>query len=302
MTLTQLAALVGILFGTGCVILISQVLPAAPELGSVLDRLSPDRTLSRTTQIPTHGGDISATGRIGLWISRQAPWLMLGKVAAADLDILQLPMHRFYAMKVEYALLGFLSPTIVDLGIWLIGGTMKLPLAAGASILLALVFSIMPNQSVAQRAKKARKTFQWALIAYIELVAIERHAGQGAQPALERAASMSDSWVFRRLSEELSRSRWAGESPWEGLTRLGQQLQVEALADFAEVMRLSGEKGASVYEVLRARAASLRTQIVNQDQGDATAQTQLMSIPIGGMFLVFAIMLTVPALLRVAGI
>ncbi|MDN5562569.1 MAG: hypothetical protein L0G49_02140 [Luteococcus sp.] len=301
MSLVQIAALLGVLFGVGCVGLAHQLLPSNPDLGGALDRLAPGRSLAAPLPARAFQEDVSASAKLGLWLMRHAPWLMLGKTPEADLDLLQYPVHRFYAAKVEYGLLGLFAPTLLNLVMWLLGLSSSLPISVLASIGLAVLFSIMPNQSVAARAAKARKTFRWGLIAYIELVAIERAAGSGARPALEQAASMSDSWVFRRIAEELSRSRWAGESPWEGLTHMGNRLQLDALVDFSEVMRLSGEEGANIYEILRNRAASLRTEIVNSDLGDATAQTQKMSLPIGGLFLVFGALLMAPVMLRAVG-
>ncbi len=298
MSLIQLAALMGALLGAGCVALVWQLLPAEPDLGGALDRLSPDRALARPVRRLAATEEISRSGRVGLWIMRHAPWLMLGKTSTVDLELLQIPVHRFYAQKVEYSLLGMGFPVFTNTLLWLLGSQASLVLTFGGSLLLAAVFSLVPNFTVSSQAAHARKTFQWALIAYIELVAVERHAGSGARPALERAASMSDSWVFRLLGEELARSRWAGESPWEGMTRLGRDLRLNSLVDFSEVMRLAGEEGANIYEILRGRAASMRSEIVNGDLGDAAAKTQRMALPIGGLFLVFGAMLIAPVLLR----
>lgn len=298
MSLIQTAALAGMCFGAGLVALAWQLIPSNPELGSVFERLSPERNLIRIGPARNSSDTISGSGRVGLWVMRSAPWLMLGKTPAVDLELLQIPLHRFYAQKVEAAALGFFAPVFMNLLLWLTGSGTSITLSVIGCFGLAILFSIQPNAEVAARAKDARRTFAWALIAYIELVAVERHAGSDPRQALERAADMSDSWVFQRIREELARSRWAGESPWEGLTRMGNQLQLDALVDFSEVMRLSGEDGAEIYQILRSRAASLRSEIVNTNLGDATAQATKMAIPTAFLFLCFAVLLMTPVALK----
>src|SRR3546814_17692470 len=75
-------------------------------------------------------------------------------------------------------------------------------------------------------AKRARVEFARALGAYIDLVALERHNGSGVRQAMESAAEVADSWVFRRLSEELGRSRWSGLPPWDALHALAEELEI----------------------------------------------------------------------------
>ena len=60
---------------------------------------------------------------------------------------------------------------------------------------------------------------------------------------MEAAALVGDSWVFTRLSEELTRSRWSGQPPWDALHTLADELGLPELEDFADIMRLSGEEG-----------------------------------------------------------
>ena len=82
---------------------------------------------------------------------------------------------------------------------------------------------------------------------------------------MEAAAEVGDSWVFTRLSEELTRSRWSGLPPWDALHTLAEELGLPELDDFADIMRLSGEEGAGVYATLRARSAAMRTAMLNDE-------------------------------------
>ena len=147
-------------------------------------------------------------------------------------------------------------------------------------------------------AKKARAEFSRALGAYIDLVALERASGSGARQAMEVAATVGDSWVFRRLAEELARSRWSGVAPWEALHTLGTELGLPELDDLADIMRLSGEEGAQIYANLRARSAGMRSAMLHHELGQANAINERLSIPMSLLGAIFLAMLVAPALLR----
>src|SRR3546814_2702739 len=95
---------------------------------------------------------------------------------------------------------------------------------------------------------------------------------------MESAAEVADSWVFRRLSEELGRSRCSGLPPWDALHELAEELGLPELEDFADIMRLSGEEGAAVYGNLRARSAAIRTAMLNAEVAQVNAVGERMTI------------------------
>ena len=88
---------------------------------------------------------------------------------------------------------------------------------------------------------------------------------------MEAAAEVGDSWVFTRLSEELTRSRWSGQPPWDALHALADELGLPELDDFADIMRLSGEEGCQRLHHLRARSAAMRTAMLNDEIAEANA-------------------------------
>ncbi|WP_245934261.1 hypothetical protein [Branchiibius hedensis] len=118
---------------------------------------------------------------------------------------------------------------------------------------------------------------------------------------MEVAAEVGDSWVFRRLSEELTRSRWSGEAPWEAIRALGHELGLAELEDLADIMRLSGEEGTQIYAQLRARSASMRGAMLNSELAKANEIGERMSIPMSLLGVIFMALLIAPALLRVIG-
>jgi hypothetical protein len=109
---------------------------------------------------------------------------------------------------------------------------------------------------------------------------------------------VGDSWVFRRLSEELNRSRWSGQPPWDSLHALAEELGLPELDDFADIMRLSGEEGASVYANLRARSAAMRAAMLSDEISEANAVGERMTIPGSLLGVIFMALLVAPSLLR----
>ena len=116
---------------------------------------------------------------------------------------------------------------------------------------------------------------------------------------MENAAAVGNSWVFQRLREELARSRWSGLAPWNSLKELSEEIGLPELADVADIMRISGEEGAAVYENLRARSSSLRDAITSDELAKANAVGEQMSVPVALLAMVFLVILTVPALMRI---
>jgi Flp pilus assembly protein TadB len=156
----------------------------------------------------------------------------------------------------------------------------------------------IPNYNALDEAKEARLEFARALGAYIDLVALERNNGIGVRQAMEAAAAVGDSWVFTRLSEELTRSRWSGLPPWDALHTLATELGLPDLVDFADIMRLGGEEGAGVYATLRARSAAMRTAMLNDEIAQANAVGERMTIPGSLLGVIFMALLVAPSLLR----
>lgn len=302
-TSLQLAMVAGALVGLGVSIVIWYVRPAQVDLASALDRLSPDRSLARTATAPERRrSDGDSRDRLGRWAMRALPLDSLGAPPYRELALMRIPVHRFYGEKVLFAVLGaFLPLFLFVLGRFLGYGLPWLLLLVGMPVGAAAMF-FLPDYNIKDDAVVARKEFGRALASYIDLVALERNTGSGPRQAMEIAASVGDSWVFRRLSEELARSRWSGLPPWDALRKLSDELGLPELADLADIMRLSGEEGAQVYQTLRSRSQSMRTAALNSALSDANAVGERMSIPMSMLGLVFMALLIAPALLRVMGV
>jgi len=291
----QLALLSGGLIALGLVLLVARWLPATPDLADALSRLTPTRPRTGAVAAPA-----APTGkeRLGIWAMKAMPPSMWARTPARELALLRIPLARFYGEKLTFGFLGLLIPPLLAWFFGLIGLGFPVAIPALASLGLAVVMFFLPNYNAVDDAKRARLEFTRALDAYIDLVALERTNGSGVRQAMEAAADVGDSWVFTRLSEELTRSRWSGIPPWDALHALAEELGLPDLDDMADIMRLSGEEGASVYTNLRARSAAMRTAMLNDEITEANAVGERMTIPGSLLGVIFMGLLVAPSLLR----
>ena len=298
MTTLRLAVLAGCLIGLGVSLIIWRLVPAQIHLGDALERLSPSRLSDPATQ-PIQAGSLQ--DRLGIWAQRHLPVVSYIKVPTHELALLRIPVHRYLGEKALYALIGLLFPTVATVVFGVLGLHLPIVFPVLGSLLLAIGLSFLPDITARTQAGAAREEFARALGAYIDLVALERHAGSGATQSLEKAAEIGDSWVFRRLREELHRAGLAGTPPWDGLTELAAELGLPELADLGDIMRLSGEEGATVYDTLRARSAGLRTALLAREHEKANAAGERMTMPVSALALIFLALLAAPAILRIVG-
>lgn len=299
MTGLQVAALSGAFLSLGLTLLVWRLLPAEPDLADALDRLSPG--YARRAAAPEHP-ITDRTDRVGLWAMRHLPAALWFRTPTRELTLLRIPLARFYGEKVTMGVLGLVLPPALGAFFQVIGLGLPITIPLGVGVVLAGVLWFMPNMNATSDAKLAREEFARALSAYVDLVALERNAGSGARQALEAAAVVGDSWVFQRVGEELGRSRWSGQAPWDALHVLADELALPGLDDLADIMRLSGEEGAQVYATLRARGAAMRTAILSADLARSNAVSEHMTIPAMSIGAVFVTLLIAPALLRMAGL
>ncbi len=296
MTALTIALVAGGLVGLGLAMLLWRLVPAQPDLGAVLDNLAPEASLARPAEIPTAS---DAQDRLGLWVMRTLPVSNVWSTPTRELALLRRTPHRFYGEKALYFLIGLLFPAVASLLFFLFGVRPPIGVPVMASLLLGAGLSFLPDYNVRSDAAKAREEFTRALTAYVDLVALERITGAGPRQAMTSAADVGDSWVFKRIAEELSRSRFNGVPPWDSLTTLSVDLGLPDLAEVSDIMRLSGEDGAAVYQMLRARAASMRAATTNAELAKANAAGERMSVPVSALALIFLLILATPAILRV---
>ena len=295
-TTLQLAILAGALVGLGIALIVFRLAPVRPDLAAYLKNYSPTTT-ANAEATKLHGtGD--SRDRLGWWLMNQLPLTGLLKVPAKELAILRRPVHRFFAEKFMFGILGMIFPTLMYAVVYVIGVHLPIYIPLGASLLIGIATSFIPDLNIRQDAAEARAEFSHALGAYVDLLALERASGTAQRQAMETAAEVGDSWVFKRIGEELRRSRWSGVAPWDSLKALADELELPDLYDVADIMRLAGADGTRIYSSLRARGAAMRNATLNQQISRANADGERIAIPVTLLVLVLAITLVVPAVLR----
>ena len=289
----QLALLGGAIAGFGAFLIVLRLLPADPDLEDALARLAPGASATSGAGMPSN-----AKERLGVWALKTLPPTLWGRTPSKELALLRINTASFYGDKIVFACLGLVIPPCLSVLFAYLGLGLPAPVPVLASLGLAVVLFLVPNYNAIDEARKARIEFNRALSAYIDLVALERNNGSGTRQAMEAAAAVGESWVFRRLSEELTRSRWSGLPPWDALHTLSDELGLPDLSDFADIMRLSGEEGAGVYATLRARAAGMRTAMLTDELAQANAVGERMTIPGSLLGVIFMALLIAPSILR----
>ncbi len=287
----QIILLVGAMGGVGLAIVVAELLPRPPRLSAALERLG-------TTQTETADDDADLRTRLGLWAQKNLPPLPGMQIPARDLAVIGRTQVEHMSNRVILCGLGLILPTLVSVVTWLMGSPPPVLVPAIAGPALGLLLYWIADVQVRAQAKEAREEFSRAVAAYLELVAAERKRGAPTSQALEEAARIGQSWVFVRIRQELTRARYAGISPWTGLKSLAEELGVIELGEVADIMRLSGEQGASVYESLRARGRSMRTQLLNEEHTQANKVSEQMTIPMTCLGLILAAILLTPPLLQ----
>jgi len=293
--ITWQVLLAGALVGIGLTVIVAGLVPTHPDLRAALARLDP-RTAADFNRAPEGRGLVDAAR------TRVLPRLVenLGlRRFAADLRMVDQGAEVLAARKVGYALLGLAFPTVMALLLAVVGVRAPLVFPAVLAVVGAGVLFVVPDIDLRRRAARARADMRRATCVYLELVALERAADSGATEALERAATVGQSREFERIREALLTAEVTGKPAWAGLHDLAAATGVTELGDLADIMRLSGQDGAAVYGTLRARAASLRTQLLTATAAEANAASEHMTVPVALLGVAFMALIGYPAFARI---
>lgn len=288
-----IAFLPGGFVGAGLGMLLFATSPRLIRAGDALDRLG---DLNPTPATGAAAG--TRWDRIGAWAQQHAPHLPGFTAPTKQLDLLQMPVGRFYAQKIQYAALGLFAPLLIPILFQLtIGFFFPLPLIL--SPVLAVIMWTIPDSTVRTRAKHAQREFTRFVTIYLELVAVALLGNTTADSALTSAASVSDSWAFARIRREYQLADLTRTSKWDALDRLGHDIEVPALSDMSRMLRMA-EARVGLREQLRAACNKVRAQLAVDDQAAAERVTSRMDIPVMlTLAPILAIVIT-PTLLQLA--
>jgi tight adherence protein C len=275
--------LTGALVGLGILVIVRAIRPAVPALGPALRQFRAPTTDDRRATVHVRGP-------LGMLANRL-------RIPASELALVGYSPERYLTEKLVFPLIGLLFPPVFSLVLALSGLHLGVIVPAAVGLVFAVVFFLLVDVSVRQKAAEAREEFSRHVAVYLNLVALEMAASRGPSEALEAAAARGG-WVCERIRESLRVSRLRLEPPWEGLKDVAAQIGVPDLADVGDIMTLAGDEGAQVYDTLRSRAKSLNSALLAKDKARAKTATTVLYMPTSLMVLVLFIAGAYPFLYR----
>jgi tight adherence protein C len=197
--------------------------------------------------------------------------------------------------------LGLILPPIVLVALGFAGIHLSVIIPVWVALVFAAVFFFLPDLELRQQVDKRRRDFRHAIGAFLDLVAMNLSGGRGVPEALMAASEIGEGWAFWRIRDALANARITGQTPWQALGVLGEEVQVSELKDLSAALSLVAEDGAKVRESLTARAASLRRRELADLEGQAGERSQSMLVAqmlLAGAFLVFLMYPAIQTLLH----
>jgi Flp pilus assembly protein TadB len=290
------ALVLGVGLGVGLWALSVWLFPPRPALATVL---------ARTTATPVPP-PILASEDTGWAATLGHPFVaplralgMPGARLARDLAVIGRGTSTHLAEKAVLTIAGLLAPVVLHLLLTVAGLSWGSGFPIIAGLVLGVVGFVLPDLRARSAAAELRTGFRHALSAYLDLVWITLAGGAGVDSALNGSVAIGRGWAFEQIRRALDTAHLTRTTPWAALRRLGEELDVTELAELAASVSLAGTEGAKVRASLAAKAGALRTHQITDAEGDASAATERMSLPVMALFLGFLAFIAYPALMQV---
>lgn len=293
----MVAALIGASGGLGLFLMLREFVPSVPNLAGAIARLEGS---SEVVEVVEESPTLSS--RLGIWAQKRLRGRAIPGLSARDEDLAVLgkPRHVLLGEKVLAAVAGILFAPVI---VWIITMFISLPLFVYGlvPVVLALGGWILPDLLLKGQADEAREDFARSASAYLDLLSIGRISGMMANEALVTSAQISNNWAFQRINGALNRARWSGLRPWDAIEDLEDELDIPELGDIGDIMRLSGEGGAQIYETLRGRAKALRSAQLAREHAQANRESERMTIPMTLTSVLVLVVVGYPAAITLLG-
>jgi Flp pilus assembly protein TadB len=294
--ISPFAVLGGAAVGAGLVIAYRGLIPGRPDVGDVISRMDAGR-LENLQPVRT-AAPAGGLEKLGAALLRSAGEGTL-RLPRQELELIGRSPTRHAGIKLALALYGLVLPSILVSAAVTAGYPMSFPVPALAGLVLGVLFWFVPDIHVKQQAVEARTDFRHAIKTYLRLVQLERAADAAPTQALKRAAEVGEGWVFVKIRDAITRAELEGISPWEGLRRLSEELDVPELGAPADIISIAGEEGAAVGETLGAQARSLSGALVTAAKAKANSASEKMVMPVSALVVIMTIYIGYPALTRI---
>jgi CHASE3 domain sensor protein len=249
----------------------------------------------RQVSYPGDGNESAFSKRLGSGLARfcaEQGWEFPS--LRADLSITGQSLEHYLATKLLLGVGGLLVGPVLLLLAGLAGLRVPLAIPLWLGLILAAVFFLLPDLELRQRAAARRRDFRHAIGAFLDLVSMNLSGGRGVPEALLAASEIGSGWALGRVRDTLASARITGQTPWQALGVLGEEVRVDELRDLAAALSLVADDGAKVRASLSARAASLRRRELAELQGQAGEKSQSMLVAQMLLCAGFLIFLTYP--------
>jgi tight adherence protein C len=213
----------------------------------------------------------------------------------ANLALVDKSFESYLASKILLAVLGLLFAPILLAGLTFSGLHLTFVVPLWTGLALAVIFFLLPDVELKQKVEQRRRDFRHAIGAFLDLVAMNLSGGRGVPEALLAASEIGTGWAMWRIREALVNARITGQTPWQALGALGDEVRADELRDLAAALSLVADDGAKVRESLTTRAASLRRRELADMQGEAGERSQSMLVAQMLLCAAFLVFLTYPA-------
>jgi tight adherence protein C len=299
------ALVAGAVTGLALFLLIFALMPRRVSLAKRIAEFDAGRAASRAARpvhYPGDGNESAISMRVGAALAKfcaEQGWQF--RSLRSSLALVGKSFENYLANKILLGVFGLIFPPLVLAGLSFAGFHLPVVVPVWAGLLFAVFFFFLPDLELRQQVSKRRRDFRHAIGAFLDLVAMNLSGGRGVPEALMAASEIGDGWAFWRIRDALGNARITGQTPWQALGMLGDQVQVNELKDLSAALSLVAEDGAKVRESLTARAASLRRREIADLEGQAAERSQSMLVAqmlLAAAFLIFLIYPAVQILLH----
>jgi tight adherence protein C len=270
---------VGAVLGLGLFLLGLALIPQRAGLVQRLAAFDAARSAAARPAYRTVAGESEFSRRLGSALAKfcaEQGWEF--RSLRSSLSLVDRSFENYLATKILLALFGLIFAPLVFVLAGLAGFEIPIVFPLWAGLVLALIFFVLPDLELRQKVARRRRDFRHAVGAFLDLVAMNLSGGRGIPEALMAASEIGSGWAMWRIREALVNARITGQTPWQALGALGEEVKVDELRDLAAALSLVAEDGAKVRESLSTRAASLRRRELADLQGEAGERSQSMLV------------------------
>jgi hypothetical protein len=298
------ALVLGGIAGVGVFLLVVALTPRRVSLSKQIAAFDAARVqrVARPSSYPGDGRESEVSRRLGRWLARfcaEQGWEFPS--LRANLSLVGKSFENFLATKVLLAVFGFVVVSLVSIMLSFIGLHLPVLIPVWVALIFATVFFFLPDLELRQQAERRRRDFRHAVGVFLDLVSMNLSGGRGVPEALMAASEVGGGWSMWRIRDALHNARITGQTPWQALGALGEDVRVDELRDLSAALGLVADDGAKVRESLTARAASLRRREIAELQGQAGEKSQSMLVAQMLMCAAFMLFLLFPAAIAMLG-